>query len=232
MLSWGGLLRRAAQPAGQGDPEEDVDLLRHPRSVGIPHVFMEKNADCCSVLALTYGRPMMIHPIMTRNRLCLPQAIDDEYLTGLGQEPGQQPSGTLSLMGCYIEAVRLQDIIGQFLAPINHVGFQDKQDAKGREHNTSEWYEKGDLDLKAVHEIDRLLDDWLRKLPVHLRFQTYRKGQGLSLNQDEHRLPLLERQANVLSARYDVFLVYVSISTTSKWEQPLIMESKGFCTLA
>lgn len=146
----------------------------------------------------------MLHPAMTRNRLCLPEAIDDEYLTGPGQNPGRQPPGTLSLIGCYVEAVRLQDIIGQFLAPINHVGFDNRQETKPGAANTSFWYEKGDLDLKTVLEIDKLFDEWRERLPMYLRVQTYKNGMGPSLNQSHDRLMLLERQANVLTARYAI----------------------------
>ncbi|KAL1904220.1 hypothetical protein Sste5344_010079 [Sporothrix stenoceras] len=130
---------------------------------------------------------------MTASRLCLPQAIDDEYLTGAGEPPGEQPPGTIAIIGCYIEAVRLQDIIGQFLAPINH------HLESGR---ASSWCVKGDLNLKTVLEIDRLLDDWRFNLPVHLRIETYQSGQGAELGQRQQRLMLLERQANVLTARY------------------------------
>lgn len=144
---------------------------------------------------------MMIHPSMTRNRLCLPQAIDDEYLTGLGQSPGQQPPDTVSLMGCYIEAVRLQDIIGQFLAPINQAGFDTPPEHKSGSGRKLSWYEKGNLDMKMVIEIEKLLDDWRHKLPIHLHVKMYKNGQAVSWKQSPHRLMLLERQANVLTTR-------------------------------
>ena len=143
----------------------------------------------------------MIHPTMTRNRLCLPEAIDDEYLTGPGQSPGKQPPDTVSLMGCYIEAVRLQDIIGQFLAPINQAGFDNLPDPKAGSGRVLSWYEKGNFDMKMILEIERCLDDWRHKLPIYLRTKTYKNGHSAGLKQSPHRLMLLERQANVLTTR-------------------------------
>lgn len=145
----------------------------------------------------------MIHPTMTANRLWLPKAIDDEYLTGTGEAPGEQPPDIITISGCYIEAVRLQDIIGQFLAPINHYTDIDRRhdpNASGSAR-ASNWYEKGDLDLKTVLEIEKLLDTWRRKLPIYLQVETYKDGQAAGLKQDQQRLLLLERQANVLTAR-------------------------------
>lgn len=161
--------------------------------------------DSHSVLSLTYGRPMMIHPTMTVNRLWLPKAIDDEYLTGSGKESGEQPADQITITGCYIEAIRLQDIIGQFLAPINHYTDTNKRhtpNMSGSSRSTAlNWYEKGDLDLKTVLEVDKLLDTWRRNLPIHLQVETYKKGRAASLNQDHKRLLLLERQAYVLKSR-------------------------------
>lgn len=143
---------------------------------------------------------MMIHPTMTRNKLYLPEAIDDEYLTGPGQSPGEQPPDTISLVGCYIEAVRLQDLIGQFLAPINQSGF----DAPTASERKVSWCEKETFDSKMVFEIGRLLDEWQHKLPIHLQVRTYKSGQAAGMKQSPHRLMLLERQANVLTTRYYV----------------------------
>ncbi|CAK7220261.1 hypothetical protein SCUCBS95973_004099 [Sporothrix curviconia] len=140
---------------------------------------------------------------MTVNRLWLPQAIDDEYLTGTGEAPGEQPARKITITGCYIESIRLQDIIGQFLAPINHftdIKKRHSPNASGSGNRALDWYEKGDLDLKTVLEIDKLLDTWRRNLPIHLQVETYKNGHAALLEQDPERLQLLERQANVLTA--------------------------------
>jgi hypothetical protein len=144
---------------------------------------------------------MMIHPTMTRNRLCLPQPIDDEYLSGTGQALGQQPPGVISIIGCYVEAIRLQDIIGQFLVGFNHVGFVNGPDSKHQSDHASGWHEKAELDIKTFLEIDRRLDEWRQGLPHHLRIQTHKSDQPADLGQDPHRLMIIERQANVLATR-------------------------------
>jgi hypothetical protein len=161
---------------------------------------MQSCADLCgSVLSLVYGRPMMIHPALTRNRICLPEPIDDEYLTGVGQNPGQQPAGIISIIGCYIEAVRLQDIIGQFLATTNHVGFERSHDSKSS--SDYNFLPEADLDITTILEIEKHFTAWRQRLPLHLRVLTYKDGGAASLRQDDRRLMVLERQANVLLTR-------------------------------
>jgi hypothetical protein len=142
---------------------------------------------------------MMIHPALTRNRICLPEPIDDEYLTGLGQNPGQQPAEVISVIGCYIEAVRLQDIIGQILATTNHVGFERSHDSKNYSDYTSSPEE--DLDITTILEIEKHFTTWRQMLPLHLRVLTYKNGGAVSLKQDDRRTMVLERQANVLLTR-------------------------------
>ncbi|OAA53003.1 Transcription factor [Cordyceps fumosorosea ARSEF 2679] len=162
------------------------------------------------VLSMTYGRPLMIHPSLTRNRLFLPLAIDDQYLTGPGEPPGQQPAETVSLVECYVAAVRLQDVIGELVMSSNYIGM-GKQDRRGMEgsgpggrcrENTAYRLCVGDLDLQTILDIENLLVEWRESLPEHLCPQSFKDGRAAALGQDQHRVMLLERQANVLEARY------------------------------
>jgi hypothetical protein len=152
----------------------------------------------------------MIHPDLMRNRLFLPDAIDDEYLTGPEQRPGEQPPGIISLVECYVAAVKLQDIIAEFVITFNHMGRpasrdlgtpdRNREDPESRQ-GTSRIFPSNDMDLKPILEIEGTLVAWHKSLVPCLQVQSYKNDYTQSLQQSQQKTILLQRQANVLQAR-------------------------------
>lgn len=145
----------------------------------------------------------MIHPEVTSDRLCLPLAIDDEYLTGSGQSPGKQPEGTVSLVSAYVEAVRLQDITSRFIICANKVGLREHQNSYMELDGSTCCNQITDLDVHMVIDFEKSFEEWRQRLPPHLRFCTYESSWTTMPEQNERRFTLLKRQANTLSLKYD-----------------------------
>lgn len=145
----------------------------------------------------------MIHPTLTQTQFVLPLPIDDQYLSSSSEAPGFQPEGIISLMECYVQAVKLQDILGQVLATFYNRGSHD-QEADFETEDTHESRGKDkmkDSDLQMLLNVDGLLNGWHKKLPVHLRVQTYRTGDTSAISSDPTRVSVFSRQATVLEAR-------------------------------
>ncbi|OIW35725.1 hypothetical protein CONLIGDRAFT_627758 [Coniochaeta ligniaria NRRL 30616] len=162
------------------------------------------------VLSLTYGRPLMVHPSTTRTELMLPSAIDDEFLTQHPNSPGTQPLNILSLTECFVQTVRLQDILGQVLAKFYHAAPAERKQTGGhfdmslRSMTASAVadFVHGVSDFQVLYDVDNLLTTWHKGLPSHLQAQTYQSSVPTSANINPERAKLFHRQAVVLETRY------------------------------
>lgn len=149
------------------------------------------------VLSLTYGRPLMIYPSLNQSRVILPLAIDDEHLSSSPGVPGCQPATSLSLTECYVQAVKLQDILGRVLATFYNRDI-DNPEAVTRPMGTDRIR---DSDLQMLLNVDASLSEWHKTLPSYLKVQSYRDGDASSFSADPERVALFKRQATVLEAR-------------------------------
>ncbi|KAF2650038.1 hypothetical protein K491DRAFT_609614 [Lophiostoma macrostomum CBS 122681] len=131
------------------------------------------------ILSLTYGRPLMIHSGVARILNYLPSAIDDELLTRYPNQPGHQPDGTQSRVECYIQALRLQHILGQILTSFYHQSSSDKMSSEASDvpSSTSSWRAIDNLELQKLLEVDMDLDCWRTSLPPRLQVSTYSGGE-------------------------------------------------------
>ncbi|KAB5550759.1 fungal-specific transcription factor domain-containing protein [Coniochaeta sp. 2T2.1] len=162
------------------------------------------------VLSLTYGRPLMVHPSTTRAELMLPSAIDDEFLTQQPKSPGLQPVTVPSMTECFVQTVRLQDILGQVLAEFYYAAPAERKQDSGhfdmslRSLTTSAVADvvHGVSNFQVLFDVDNLLTTWHRELPSHLQAQTYQSSVPISINIDPERAKLFHRQAVVLETRY------------------------------
>ncbi|KAH7141321.1 fungal-specific transcription factor domain-containing protein [Dactylonectria estremocensis] len=187
------------EPRGRGrQPVDQLDTeMRRRAWTGC--VFLDR------VLALAYGRPLMIHLAKPQDQLVLPSAVDDEFLTRHPQVPGSQPEGIPSKMECYVQAIKLKEIMGQVLTTCYDGGPEDKNnDSVGPD--TANGLEKESRingnGLQAIFDVDGLLTAWHNQLPEHLRVLTYQDEciPAHSLNLEGNLM--FRRQATVLEARY------------------------------
>ena len=161
-----------------------------------------------SVLSLTYGRPLMIDLAMTQNKLVLPSPIDDQFLTRVPDSPGSQSENIPSLTECYVESIKLQDILGQVLVTFYYGGGDNNNGDAGNfdpeiNYKAASVIESGikDSDLQMLLNVDGSLTAWHKRLPAHLKVQTY-ENEETSGSLEPGRIALFRRQATVLEARY------------------------------
>jgi hypothetical protein len=158
----------------------------------------------CSVFSMTYGRPLMIHPAMSQDRIS-PSAIDDEYLSdGPIAPPGIQPPDSPSLTECYIQAIKLQDILGDVLHTL-YCGTGDKDSGGDVTFNFMTASTANDKlrrgELQVLLNIDSSLSTWERNLPDYLKARSYNfMGFGAN-NVFGPRTQAFNRQAIILHAR-------------------------------
>ncbi|CAI7648036.1 unnamed protein product [Penicillium pancosmium] len=162
------------------------------------------------VLSLTYGRPLMIHPVKSKTHFVLPAAIDDEFLSRDPKNPGCQNSESISLVECYVQAVKLQDILGQVLATFynretdtsDDLGEDDQQAGATTSRNDR----IDDSDLQMLLNVDESLGAWLENLPLYLKTKSLDAEYDRSppSSPETRRERLLKRQANVLKARSEL----------------------------
>jgi hypothetical protein len=158
----------------------------------------------CSVFSMTYGRPLMIHPAMSQDRI-LPSAIDDEYLSDDPiAPPAIQPPDSPSLTECYIQAIKLQDILGDVLHTLN-CGTGDKDSGGDVTFNFMTASTANDKlrrrELQVLLNIDSSLSTWERNLPDYLKARSYNfMGFGAN-NVFGPRTQAFNRQAIILHAR-------------------------------
>lgn len=159
------------------------------------------------ILSLTYGRPLMVYPTNSKTQFVLPSAIDDEFLSRDPKNPGHQISGRTSLVECYVQAVKLQDILGQVLASFYSRGMDEGDDFDENDEETTKKAQRanrvGDSDLHMLLSVDELLDIWVKNLPVHLRAQPrsaeFSQDSSTSFSNKQDRVRT--RQSTVLRAR-------------------------------
>ncbi|KAK5682727.1 hypothetical protein LTS10_005857 [Elasticomyces elasticus] len=157
------------------------------------------------ILSLTYGRPLMIHPAPGQSRLVLPESVDDQYLTQYPEFPGSQPEALPSLVECYIQAIKLQDILGQVLASLYDGSVGENEPCDGVEYPTalpSASDRTKHPDWQVLLQTDSALERWHKELPPHLKMQTYNDLNLHAGPYDLERTLLYRRQATVLEARY------------------------------
>ncbi|VUC22993.1 unnamed protein product [Clonostachys rosea] len=160
------------------------------------------------ILSLTYGRPPMIHDSTSHGGLSLPSAIDDELLSHYPDAPGCQPSGTPSLVDCYVHALKLQDILGQVLTSFYYQGSGNEtasapgldQKVETDQHiSRRSWI--SNAGLQKLLEVDRQLDTWNKDLPAYLQVCNYSEENLLLGNTLPKKSTIFCRQATVLKAR-------------------------------
>ncbi|KAL4867516.1 fungal-specific transcription factor domain-containing protein [Aspergillus spectabilis] len=152
------------------------------------------------IFSMAYGRPLMIHPTISRHCV-LPVAVDDECL------PGFQPAGTPSLTECYVQSIKLQQILGEVLFEFYYggadkiggtwdIGLNFKATA-----SAANQLKTGDL--QTLLEIDNSLSAWHRSLPAHLKAQSYTSTDTWATPlASGPRTSMFNRQAVILHARF------------------------------
>ncbi|CAH0022403.1 unnamed protein product [Clonostachys rhizophaga] len=161
------------------------------------------------ILSLTYGRPPMIHGSISHGTIVLPSAIDDDLLSRVPGAPRCQPSDTPSLVECYVHALKLQDILGQFLTSFYYQG-SDNETASSpglgqrtnNEPTKSQRNWISDAGLQKLLDVDRQLDTWNKDLPAHLQVHHYSEENLFPGSPRSSRSVIFCRQATVLKARY------------------------------
>ena len=159
------------------------------------------------ILSLLYGRPLMIHPA-SGQAIALPLAIDDEYISKVPVDIGQQPAEVTSVNECYLQALRLQDILSQILIVLNSEIFDGdprstNQQSKDQRTLTVATQDITSLQvyIQSVVGIDASLNAWRERLPVHLAVDPP-AGSGISRSPlYQPRIALFRRQAIVLESR-------------------------------
>ena len=109
-------------------------------------------------ISMSFGRPLMITS-SGGERLRLPEAIDDEYLS---VEPGGkrnlQPGNCPSLLESYVQTINLYDILGQVL---------DREEAKESPTSRTD----SNLDTQSLLHLDTMIMEWRDSLPSHLQYE-------------------------------------------------------------
>jgi hypothetical protein len=134
---------------------------------------------------MTFGRPSMIS---LRTQVTLPLAIDDEYLSN-DNTPCEQPKGTFSQTGFFIQTLKLYDILGEILAIFYDSSGASRGAGGGAKPKPEEYYQ-------SVLRLDKMLLDFQRQLPPNLRLE-WLDDNGQPAKRDV----CSQRQANVIHAR-------------------------------
>jgi hypothetical protein len=154
---------------------------------------------------MAYGRPLTIDPTVARQCI-LPQGVDDEYLSTVPGKSGRQPESVPSLVYCYVESTKLQDILGQILATFYYGAacqpVKGVQSGFSNLHTIRSPNELNNKDLQLLLELDTLLSDWKAALPPHLQLLRHRRG-GLEVTEPlHHRQASFHQQAVKIHARW------------------------------
>ncbi|KAJ5097484.1 hypothetical protein N7456_008205 [Penicillium angulare] len=158
------------------------------------------------VLSLTYGRPLMVHSTTSQSQLMLPSPIDDQYLVQSTTNIGSQPEETPSLVDCYIQAVKLQEILGHILTLFYYGNPPCNQEQNLSEilFNSSKEPTNtprvGTTDIQKILKVDKVLIEWHNKLPAHLKVESYEDGADIG-QVEAHNRAIFHRQATILEMR-------------------------------
>ena len=111
---------------------------------------------------MAFGRPLMAG--VKWNSTYLPQVIDDNLLSESPHDSANQPAYLPSLLECYIEHIKLYDILDQALHREDKNGLQDSS-SMNKDDTTSVT-----STLRNVLDLDTMLIKWQESLPSYLRF--------------------------------------------------------------
>ncbi|KAK3402693.1 fungal-specific transcription factor domain-containing protein [Sordaria brevicollis] len=119
-------------------------------------------------ISMSFGRPLMITN-SSSDRLGLPHAIDDEYLSDKpGAEWGSQPPGQHSMLESYIQTIKLYDILGQVL---DREEWRDGPAfSKVTPADLGSAPENVAANTQSMLDLDTLIMEWLDSLPEYLRY--------------------------------------------------------------
>ncbi|CCC05646.1 unnamed protein product [Sordaria macrospora k-hell] len=157
-------------------------------------------------ISMSFGRPLMITNA-SNDKLQLPHAIDDEYLSDKpGAERGTQPPGQQSMLESYIQTIKLYDILGQVL---------DREE--WRDGSAFARVAPADLgsvpdnvaaNTQSMLDLDTLIMEWMDSLPEYLRYEPSpendRRQDGAGDLTPENEIPPTDftAQAKRLHARF------------------------------
>lgn len=152
---------------------------------------------------MTYGRPLMIQPVVSKGSAA-PSAIDDEFLSQDPTTPAAQPQDVPSLTECYVQSIKLQNIIGEVLWTL-YYGSGNKGNGKldininliGASMGNDK-LKSGDIQI--LLNIDKSLCAWSQNLPAWLKPQNY-NPRTLANESFGRRTAKFYRQATILHAR-------------------------------
>jgi hypothetical protein len=158
---------------------------------------------------MTYGRPLMMPPQLTRHTLHLPAPIDDEYLTRYPKPPGKQPEGVPSLMACYSQTLVLQEILGEILASFyqgDHTASSSQSGPKyhAEVSNSSLVSRLKAGDFQDLFRLEGMLSSWYDGLPPYLKVYQGVSNVNSVPQESTNLVPpsiIFARQANTLRTR-------------------------------
>ena len=134
-----------------------------------------------SILAMLFGRPLMIHD-QDAYLVHLPTVSDDQNILPTSILPSSQPSK----MAFYIATCQLYRILGDILREL----YSPRDDY--RTMKEEEWLSK----VSSIMRFDKELKDWFAQVPEFLQWGS-----------DEETSDDIVRQRNVLQVRYSLHLV-------------------------
>lgn len=154
---------------------------------------------------MTHGRPLVIHPSMSQNNIS-PSGIDDEFLGHDSTTPVAQPLDVPSLTECYVQSVKLLNILSEILNTFYCGSGDNENDKFGISFkfiapSTASERLKND-DIQMLLKIDKLLSIWNRDLPDHLKACNYNFRLSENPNLFGPRTRTFNRQAITLHARF------------------------------
>ena len=145
---------------------------------------------------------------MTEKQLILPSAIDDELLADSSKLQAPQSNNSPSLTECYVQAVKLGNILGQFLTAFYYGDTENDPDPYSQfglglsvASASSRVKAMKNSSLQMLLDYDDQLTLWNKQLPFHLKVKNY-ASEGYNLDESaDSRRALFHRQAVVLKAR-------------------------------
>ena len=180
-----GIAIRTAQSLGLHLPETSahVDSPRHReliRKIWHGCVVMDR------ITSMVYGRPTMISK-QSAAAVPLPLPIDEEYLeTGPPQgllDPERKPA----IMDFFIQTLGLYSLMNEILSNFYEPFAQENEDDA---YDLYFGYSSKREGRQSVIDLDRKLNLWNRRLPLHLRSRDDTRGEGI-----------FWRQSNILHSR-------------------------------
>ena len=110
-------------------------------------------------------------------------------------------------MDFYIHSIKLQDLLGRVLATFYNWNSDDQEQANNNSGTNSlpSSFGKGksgrDVNVQILLNVDGSLNDWHKKLPLHLKVHAHPHGSVPESYVDSTDVTLFKRQATVLEAR-------------------------------